>query len=147
VELPGGNLQIGKVTLGSRSNPQCDASVARLVHVEARSAAFYFDPVFGPDTRPGALPLILFSLINPPGGGPTVRGVRRVGCDEAYNSGLSFRLVSFRKRENRSSPSKASQAAWQPTLRRSRGCIDGAYFVHPGMNITKPQSCEAVASS
>jgi len=69
---------------------------------------------------PGAPPLILFSSMNPPGGCPTLRGVRRVGCDEVCNSGLSCRFVSFRKRERQSSLSKALQAAWPPTLRKSR---------------------------
>src|SRR6266436_529743 len=62
--LPGRNLQIGKVTLGARSDPQCDSSAPRLelqivddeagllgsVHVEPRFAAFHLHLEFGPDT-------------------------------------------------------------------------------------------------
>ena len=62
--LLGRNLQIGKVALGARSDPQCDSSVPRIeleiiddqagllraVYVEPRFAAFHLDFVLGPDT-------------------------------------------------------------------------------------------------
>ncbi|PYV57271.1 MAG: hypothetical protein DMG98_10735, partial [Acidobacteria bacterium] len=62
--LVGRNLQIGKVALGARSDPQCDSSVPRVefeiihdqagllraVHVEPRFAAFHLDLVLGPDS-------------------------------------------------------------------------------------------------
>src|SRR5439155_16044653 len=61
--LLGRNLQIGKVALGARSDPQRDTSVPRIeleiiddqagllraVHVEPRFAAFHLDLVLGPD--------------------------------------------------------------------------------------------------
>jgi hypothetical protein len=59
-----------------------------------------------------------------------------VGCDEVCNSGLSFRFVSFRKRDSQSSPSKALQAAWQPTLRKSRR------VGHPLLRFVSEKQCE-----
>src|SRR5713101_1860430 len=64
LRLLGRNLQIGKVALRARSDPQCDSTVLRVeleiiddqagllrsMHVEPRFAAFHFNLVLGPDT-------------------------------------------------------------------------------------------------
>jgi len=78
--LLGRNLQIGKVALGARSDPQCDSSVPRIeleiiddqagllraVYVEPRFAAFHMDFVLGPDTGLQIdLRLVLFGSLLP----------------------------------------------------------------------------------
>jgi len=87
-KLLGRNLQIGKVALGARSDPQCDSSLPRLelqivddeagllrsVHVEARFAAFHFNLVLGPDTGLQInVRLILFRSLLPRSGEVKIR--------------------------------------------------------------------------
>ena len=70
-KLLGHNLQIGKVALGSRSDPQSDASFPRLelqivddeagllrsMHVEPRLAAFHFRWLHQSEARHGSIPV------------------------------------------------------------------------------------------
>lgn len=90
--LLGHNLQIGKVTLGPRSDPQSHSTVPRIeleiiddqaglppsMHVEPRFAAFHLNLVLGPDTRLQIdIRLVLFwSLL--PGASEVKIGIRTV---------------------------------------------------------------------
>src|SRR5206468_2506124 len=86
--LLGRNLQIGKVALGARSDPQCDSSVPRFelevihdqagllraVHVEPRVAAFHLNFVLGPDAWLQInVRLILFRSLLPRSGEVKIR--------------------------------------------------------------------------
>src|SRR3984893_9387255 len=88
LRLLGRNLQIGKVALGARSDPQCDSSVPRIeleiiddqagllrsVYVEPRFAALHLDLVLGPDTGLQIdVRLILFGSLLPRSGEVKIR--------------------------------------------------------------------------
>lgn len=76
---------------------------------------------------PGALPLILFSLNEPTRWAPYPPRCSRVGCDEAYNPGLSFDLHRSVNGNIKAVQARHHRQNGRSSLRKSEGRAPRCY--------------------